>query len=61
MRTKLFLMFAWWYLDRRLTKFYEWRAFRRHQRHIRWLRKARVVLHAPNPRAVIYRRWNVPN
>lgn len=41
-------------------RFNRWRALKRAQRHIRWLRKARVVLGKPNPRAVIYRKWNVP-
>lgn len=43
-----------------LDSFHRWRAARRRAAHQRWLRKARVVLCGPNPRAIVYRKWNVP-
>ena len=30
-----------------IQRFQRWRAIRRHERHIRWLRKMKVVIHRP--------------
>jgi len=42
------------------VRYWRWRQVRAWARHVKRLRKMRVVPLAPNPRAIVYRKWNVP-
>lgn len=43
-----------------LNRLRAWRMRRRALRHLKWLRRERVVFCNPNPRTIVHRRWNVP-
>jgi hypothetical protein len=43
-----------------IDKLHRYFAARRIRRHNAWLRRMRVVYTAPNPRAIVQRRWRVP-